>query len=633
MSPEEKEGLEVQMMEQRTTLRLEEKRQAREMVNSSIAETTRPVKVTLLDLPLEILAHILVHLPFTSVVICQVVNRHLQVLISGSAKLQYYIHLGIYGMVDNPLCDLPVSERLNRLLMGQQRWEELDHDYYRTIDASIVTDRRQSQYSTTALSVLCGGGVLRQVQIPSEADQEAEWKERTVPFLITPGRSVFDQDLEILIIAQPRTVYTNAAQPHTVHEVQVQLNRLSTGEPHPDVQRAISFEIRDGFEELWATVECVGDNLVLVLRDNMEGPELDNQVYVYVYNWKTGEQKMAISAPPNSYRFPLFLAMHTFLLPNGTTGELEYWQIPQSSSETTSGQPFFILSLPPLFSGNVFRRIMARAGPRPTSGLHAMSKPFYTDPHHAIVCLSVVVGPVDWAQGAVHFVIFVHRNSLVGYLDTFSTLISSDERPTPVPYDDWGPSACRWFSESTDDYVMGWIGGTFGQKHVPRPNGAAPLLLLNFNPIDVAKALVSGKHISGEKARGEGDQGVDKDGGWRDVGENQGQQYTEKDKEVSSHQAGTLGVSSDLFTQGRAIGPSPSEPQLWTRAVIRGLDPLNDPHRCFESTVYSSLPYTVCSSQGGYGFEHLNLDEDYILGTQVNENWHHMKQLHVLHYG
>ncbi|KAF9444929.1 hypothetical protein P691DRAFT_711116, partial [Macrolepiota fuliginosa MF-IS2] len=635
MSPERQEAFEVQMAEQRAALRLQEKRQARQMANNSIAmTTTRPVKVTLLDLPPETLTHILLHLPFTSVVICQGVNRHLQDLISESAELQYYIHLGVYGMVDNPHCDLPISERLSQLLVRERHWEELKLDFEKIIDVPIVTENRRRHLSAGVFSILYESGALHQVQIPSEADQEVEWKEiRAAPFLINSGRRLLEQDLEILITAQPQTVYTNTAKPHTIHKVQVHLNQISTGRPHPDAQRTISFKMREEFGRPWAAVECVGNNLLLVLMDIMEEHKPDDQVYAY--NWKTGERKLEIIAPFNSYcySFPLFLTTHTFLLPNTKNGELEYWRIPQGPSEAhTSDQPFFILSLPLLSSGNVFHQIALRTEAQLTGVIRAAPKPFYTDTYHTITVFVATIWSVDRSRETV-FSFFIHRSSFVEFLDTFSAFISSDERPTSVPYDDWGPPACRWFSDSVDSYCMWMRGGAFGQRYASAVTGAGSLSMFNFNPINVARVLAAKERQNSKaKAQDERKQNMGRGEGDKNTEENQGEQYAGKGKNMSS-QTSVPGTSSEPFSQGPRINSSSSEPWLQTNVVIQALGLLADPDHCFRDIVYSSLPYTMRSSQDKYDFEDLLLGEEYVLGIQTDGGWNRIKHLHILHYG
>ncbi|KAF9449347.1 hypothetical protein P691DRAFT_759122 [Macrolepiota fuliginosa MF-IS2] len=601
--------------------------------------SSKPAKVTLLDLQPEILTHILLYVPFTSVVNCKGVNRHLQCLISGSIELQYYIHLNIFGQRDNPLCGLPVSERLDQLLTRERRLEVFDFKFEKFIDVPVLAEYNQRRLSRGILSLSYPDGVFREMQVPSEVDQEVKWTEaRAEHALAAAPMHIYEQDLRVLVV-QRRTTYASGAQPRTIHEVQIHLNRSSTGEPHPDAQRAITFKTHEEFGEPRVSIGCAGGNLVLVLRDCVETHEPDDQVYVY--GWKTGELKMRISAPFNSYRFPLFLTMHVFLLANAKTGELEYWRIPRILSESPSDQPFFILALPRLSSGKVFHEIFCRATPHLSYGPQNASNPFYTDPHHAIVVSDVVIQSADRAGDATHFMFFVHRSSLVGYLDIFSTFISPNKRPMPVPYDDWGPSACRWFDDSMDGHETWWLSGTFGQRYAPGIVGASPLILFNFNPIDVGKVLATKSHTPNVEMEDGGHQ--DTDGGYKDIEgdwfEDNGKQlqrYAEKGREVLSqlHGSSASRLLFDPSANESETGSSSSQPRSRTKVVTRALDPLDDPGRCFENTVYSALPYTVRSSQDSLcDFEDLFLQEEYILGTQTAGSWDLIKQVHVLHYG
>ncbi|KAF9443536.1 hypothetical protein P691DRAFT_842271 [Macrolepiota fuliginosa MF-IS2] len=249
--------------------------------------------------------------------------------------------------------------------------------------------------------------------------------------------------------------------------------------------------------------------------------------HIYAYDWKTGKWKLEINAPFGSYTYPLFLTMHTFLLPNVTNGELEYWQIPQGLSEThTPDQPFFILSFP-LSSGNVFHRIDLSTEPQLTGGLQVASRPFYTNPHHAII-------------------VFVAIIRLVAM-------------------------------------------------------GVGPLIVINFNPIDVAKVLVAKKrHISKARMENERNQNMGWDEGDQNIKENQGEEYVGKDKKILL-QTSVLGISSKPFTQGPQIDSLSSG--LWLQ------------------------------TKDNYDFEDLFSDEERMLGARMDGDWNWMKQLHILHYG
>ncbi|KAF9448674.1 hypothetical protein P691DRAFT_729215 [Macrolepiota fuliginosa MF-IS2] len=630
LSPEEQEAFEVELAQQQEALWLREKRRERHRVERLSAATIRkPVALTFLDLPPEILRHILFHLPFTSVAICQRVNRHLHVLISQSTDLQYYVHLGISGLVDNPRNDLAVSERLSLLLARERRWDELDFDFHKVVD---VTFPFKSAEATLSAGVF--GGLApekcRYMRIPSAATEEVKWREvRTEQTIVSVVPGFHEPDLHVLITAQPRTVYTDTAKPSTIRDVRVHLNQLSTGEPHPDVLRAIiSFETRNEFETLVATMRCAGDNMVLVLQDFGESNRPEDQVLVY--DWRTGELKLSFSAPGGSYYYPLFLTTHLFLLPNTATGNLEYWRIPQSPSELTLTQPFFLLSLPRLCSGNAFHSIACLAEPNP--GPCNASMPFYTNPENAIAAFYVHIMSAGLRN---EFRLFIHRNSLVRCLDQLSVSNSFGEPPEPVPYDQWGPPVCRWFHDDPGQYLE----TMFGQKYIapppPTETEGAPLTLLDFNPINVAKALAAEDHL---KATGSGE------GDWSST-QIEDDYYSEgvllsDNAEKGSEYKGKVAIQSHEAS-GLASGPlanvmetydSSGKPRPRSKVVTQIMDPLNDPEGCFEHIVYSSLPYVVHSSQDKYRYYDCMLGEESIVGVRVDDE-ENVEELHVLHCG
>ncbi|KAF9442873.1 hypothetical protein P691DRAFT_764807 [Macrolepiota fuliginosa MF-IS2] len=625
-SPEEQEAFEVRMARQQEALRLQEMRKARQIAKDLSTAGIMGPGTTLLDLPPEILIHILLHLPFTSVVICQLVNCHLHGLISQSTVLQYYVHLGISGLVDSPRSHLAVSERLSLLLARERRWDELDLDFYKVIDVTFPFE-----YNIATLSAGVFGGTAlekcRYMRIPSTATEEVKWREVYAEQKIVSHLPGFHEpDLHVLITAEPRTVYADTAKPSTVHDVQIHLNQLSTGEPHPDVLRTtISFETREEFRNPRIFMRYAGDNIVLVLRDYGGRSKPNDQVLVY--EWRTGELKLSFSAPGGSYFYPVFLTTHLFLLSNEATGNLEYWRIPQSPSEPTPSRPFFLLSLPRLRSGNTFPSIWGFA--EPNVGPCNASKPFYTNPEHAIVAFYISI--LSAGSEAV-FRLFIHRSSLVGCLDQFSAFISIDEPPEPVSYDQWGPPVCRWFDGSWEESIE----IVFGQKYLktPPPAGTegAPLTLLDFNPIDVAKVLAAENHLQA-MASDESDCAREED--YRAEGVLSGyyeSEYEGKGKQVALQPHEASGLRPDPLAGTIATYGSSDEPRPRPKAVTLMMDPLDDPEGCFEHTVYSSLPYTVHLSQGKYSFDALLLDEENILGIQ-KDGGGNVDEIHVLHYG
>ncbi|KAF9448684.1 hypothetical protein P691DRAFT_30724 [Macrolepiota fuliginosa MF-IS2] len=481
---------------------------------------------------------------------------------------------------------------------------------------------------------------LRLMQVPRVPDQDVKWREvlLTGQKIIATGLSIYDHDLYVLVTAQPQSVNKNTANPRIVQEVQVRLNRLSTGEPHPDVRKTIiSFETREEFLRPHVIIRYAGDNLLLVLWDRAVVGGPDDQVYIYA--WKTGELKLRLSVPSQTYNYPLFLTTDIFLLPNRKTGELEYWRIPKNPSDPAPNQPFFVLSLPQCRSGRSFQSILCRAEPNPGTRSHGASKPFYDDPHQAIATFIIEVrSSARFGQRVTSFLLFVHRNSLVGCLEKFPLSTSFVNRPQSVPYDEWGPSICRWFS--IDQRL--WLATTFGQRCVLPPPKAntegAPLTLLDFNPVNVAIVLAAERHRAKVA--------VLDDEGWNiahnehtgrvseDNAEN-GSGCRGKDMEVSPQtcESSVLEVSPHIHVGKAETGVSPFVPRLGASVIARSMDPLNDPNGCFENTVYSSLPYTMRSSQEKYNSNALLLDEEGILCIKMNDDEMCITEVRVLHYG
>lgn len=156
--------------------------------------------MTLADLPLEIVTHILLFLPIPSVLRCKAVNHYLRDLISNSVEVQYYIHRSISAQLDNPRCELSIVERLHQLLLREGNWQDLSFNFDGTIDIPFPTS---GIYDLTGGIYLLGDAsrkVLHYTQLPSEPDQGAEWKEvRLEETIIDMGFCVYEHDLLAVI--------------------------------------------------------------------------------------------------------------------------------------------------------------------------------------------------------------------------------------------------------------------------------------------------------------------------------------------------------------------------------------------------------------------------------------------------
>lgn len=162
--------------------------------------TPSTIKPTLVDLPPEIITHILLFLPSLSILACAKVNQYLHDLISDSVEVQYYIHRSMSGQLDNPYSTLSISDRLENLLIRESRWEELYVNFEQIIDVPFASS---GIYDLTGDIYLLGSAsrrVLHYIYLPSEPNQKVEWKELHSPHtIIDMGLCVYEHDLIAVI--------------------------------------------------------------------------------------------------------------------------------------------------------------------------------------------------------------------------------------------------------------------------------------------------------------------------------------------------------------------------------------------------------------------------------------------------
>ncbi len=162
--------------------------------------TESVMKLTLVDLPPEILIRILLLLPSPSIFACAKVNRYFLDLIADSVEVQYHILCNISGKLDNPSSKIPIYDRLVELLVRERRWEEFSLDVERTIDIPFPSS---GIYDLTGGIYLLGSvsrRVLHYFYLPSEPGEEIEWRDLRLPHtIIDMGLCVEEHDLMAVI--------------------------------------------------------------------------------------------------------------------------------------------------------------------------------------------------------------------------------------------------------------------------------------------------------------------------------------------------------------------------------------------------------------------------------------------------
>lgn len=364
-------------------------------------------------------------------------------------------------------------------------------------------------------------------------------------------------------------------------------------------------------------------------------------------------------APYQSYSGLLFLTTEIFLLPNTNTERLEFWKIPSGISDAESPRPFFALALPRLNGHKSYAHISCRADPNPTSTFRHSQKPFHADPGQAIAIFNVTIRYNEDAGAIFHqlnqthgFVFFVHRSSLVRCLDRFSSQISYDRNPQPIPYSQWGPPICRWFA--AEAFPMRWITTTSGQRciiiqDIGFENESVSLILLNFNQNDVTRVLAMERREHEAKMRTRlarnrlTELRLQGDKAQITVGQPVATfEQTMEELGIPEAEWSLMGLSMsegddddwmDVLSDDDSDDWDGSvRPKRRMKAMNRQDEAVDDSHRCFAEIVYSNLPYSVCSSQERYRYNGVLLDEERILGLKTNLV-HRITTVDILHYG
>ncbi|TFK68369.1 hypothetical protein BDN72DRAFT_841846 [Pluteus cervinus] len=281
-----------------------------------------------LDLPTELQIYILSLLPFSCLPTLKLVSHSFQDLIQNAVILEYHQACFQAGMVPNPHCPLPISERLNTLREREDAWSHLSIDFTKMM---MVPRAPSGIYDLTGGVYLLGTAErksLMVLRLPStQAEANAlQWEVLDVgePF-IDIGLAVQEHDLVGVLT---KTTPENS----TSQVLYLRLIQLSTGRPHPHARHPILSVGKAQNGRAALSMEIVGDNLVLIIT--YYNPLFSPRDTLYVYDWKRGVLKARTHAPNMSWTGLVPLSADVFLTPNRLTGNLELWEIPPTTQDS-----------------------------------------------------------------------------------------------------------------------------------------------------------------------------------------------------------------------------------------------------------------------------------------------------------
>ncbi|KAJ6588506.1 hypothetical protein B0H19DRAFT_1248157 [Mycena capillaripes] len=429
----------------------------------------------LLDVPPELLVHILSFLPIDALHECRQASRFLFDFINTSIELKYKMATEVAGVSDNPSAPIPISDRLIKLQARETAFEDVDPSWRLSIPVT---------FTPSGLYELSGGKfwlgehqrtALRYIELPSEPAEEdappVEWRRIPLPSsnskIIDFGLAIDEHDLIVIATFTP----TGVLEDNGELEGLVKLEFLTVSAPHsqhPQVRGPIDVQ-----NSSWGMpnviLEIVGDHLVFVVGYAYATGDDRPEDRFYVYEWKTGKLKLEISAEGRTYFGAVFLSPEVIMLPNTTTATLELWSI--SSGQTT---PTLTLHLPRLVPGVRIRTMTSRGEPNPAVSLRKDRRvPFHSSVEDSIIVFHINFPGPGPGLGPL-FLLFIHRRSLL-------TLLATHTAGDTCSYAEWGPDICRWVNAA--GLVMDWITTTSGQRCILLPMRLpTSLILLDFNP-------------------------------------------------------------------------------------------------------------------------------------------------------
>ncbi|KAF9003653.1 hypothetical protein BDQ17DRAFT_1355651 [Cyathus striatus] len=384
-----------------------------------------PPKPTLTTLPLELIIHILAHLPTRSLLACTLTSHFFHHTITSTPRLQYALAKDKAGVEDFPYDRVPISKCLSLLQDRERAWNSFSYKFIRNIEVVLPSTEI---YDLTRSAYFLGSGTRRDethaiqyASLPRLQEDEVLWNVISVGKLVADfGLSIDENDLMALLC------YTTSTT-HFPPGLDIHLVHLPSNQPHPHALEPIihvcNVEIDQGAPSI--TIDISGDILILCI----DYPQsLDHRPLMYVYNWKSGLLKFKPTHVSNIG--VVFLRHDIFILPNPNKFSLDAYYAPPSSTSLTdenpSLQPFETLLLPQLNDGIEVSTFIARGEPSPhdpSSPLRSSPSPLttssYTLPFRNRVQDALILFTIDTCyvldqRPFESFAFVVHRDMLLG---------------------------------------------------------------------------------------------------------------------------------------------------------------------------------------------------------------------------
>ncbi|KZT22923.1 hypothetical protein NEOLEDRAFT_1180504 [Neolentinus lepideus HHB14362 ss-1] len=412
------------------------------------------MKITLEDLPSELLIKIVSLLRYHDILRTQAVSKRFEELIRTSVRLQYIIELGVAGYVHNPFEPLFTEQRLRMLVEHQAAWKRLDLRIANTISMSGLGDYRKYDrgiYLRLDANTMPGFDTLDVFDLMSP----------NLPSWSIHTDFEFSNDCEVDPV-QDLIVLPHVSSVQQGSSLDISVLSLRLGTIHP---RASCSPIRVGFESwdmpLCTSVQVADDVVALSVYTHRFAHKFE----VVILEWTTGAVKMRLSQPVDRVLRDFYIVSPQWLLVTSVTrypGRLpavDVYSLDGMASMAEAGGtrvPTHVATyeLPPPRPEHVAR---IRINGNNAWNYHKSSVyqsvlgcPFGTSKLSSIVHLTLRLVEVlssDAPDGRRQHVfdIFTPLSTFLGNVETLNE--GNPTEPLLVPWNVWGPQSTRWFRD------------------------------------------------------------------------------------------------------------------------------------------------------------------------------------------
>ncbi|KAF8889419.1 hypothetical protein CPB84DRAFT_1849368 [Gymnopilus junonius] len=431
----------------------------------------------ILQLSAEVLIEIFSSLFFTDILHCKLACRTFSEVISNSARLTYQIELQKAGMLDNPNCFMPMTDKLKMLKDRELAWATLDHKFVSTVE---VPHEPSGLHDITPGAFLLGIEMqdeefstngLQSLRLPSREGEEGfpQWSQFNLGMKILDFRPAIEEhDMIAFVVIVPCEEQTGWAKIMAVLRLYSNLDKAPAIALKPDI--VVCYIQTDGITDPSVSIEIGGENLAIVVASDLGN--------LFIFNWKTGEQKHSTKdGPIIVYNLDIvFLREDILLHPCSHSNALLVYQVPQASCTDVQHQEevveqIYTLRLPALSSQSEYTGISVRTDPVCTSHAGfprhvASTRPFTNDTSSSIIVFNFQVA-CRKDNSLTNWVAVVHKKSLLDFMkaeDRGKCNSSTSEIHSDIPWHHWSRSRTRWFK--VDVYNSLFRMNSAGQRYV-----------------------------------------------------------------------------------------------------------------------------------------------------------------------